>query len=187
MPSAPTARCSRASGAAASRGGLGRVHARVDRHDRGTRRATDSPSPSAPTGELLAVGGYGKVVRLWDVRTGKLVHELDQGGAGALTLEFSADGSTLAVSGFEPAASLWDVATRDPDRPELTAGRRRAMVDLSSDGRQCWAHGNGQGAVWDVDPGSWKRRACALANRTLTREEWERFLPGRPYKPACAS
>ena len=62
------------------------------------------------------------------------------------------------------------------------------MIDLSSDGRHLLEiHGNGQGAVWDVDPESWKRRACDLANRTLTREEWEEFLPGRPYEPACAS
>ena len=62
------------------------------------------------------------------------------------------------------------------------------MIDLSPDGRQLlMTHGNGQGAVWDVDPESWKRRACALANRTLTREEWEEFLPGRPYEPACAT
>jgi hypothetical protein len=44
---------------------------------------------------------------------------------------------------------------------------------------------NGQGAVWDVDPASWARRACALANRTLTREAWHEFLAGRPYEPAC--
>ena len=44
----------------------------------------------------------------------------------------------------------------------------------------------GRGAVWDVDPASWAERACALANRTLTRDEWETFLPGRPYEPACA-
>ncbi len=29
---------------------------------------------------------------------------------------------------------------------------------------------NGEGAVWDIDPESWARRACAVANRTLTRE-----------------
>ncbi|MGZ8630765.1 MAG: nSTAND1 domain-containing NTPase, partial [Actinomycetota bacterium] len=34
----------------------------------------------SPDGRMLAVGGFGRVVRLWDVRTGKLVHELDQGG-----------------------------------------------------------------------------------------------------------
>ena len=27
--------------------------------------------------------------------------------------------------------------------------------------------------------------ACDLANRTLTHEEWEEVLPGRPYEPAC--
>jgi hypothetical protein len=36
------------------------------------------------------------------------------------------------------------------------------------------------------DPESWKLRACTLANRTLTPEEWEKFLPGLPYEPACA-
>jgi len=46
-------------------------------------------------------------------------------------------------------------------------------------------HGNGQGAVWDIDPESWKQRACALANRTLTPAEWAEFLPGRFYEPAC--
>jgi WD40 repeat protein/tRNA A-37 threonylcarbamoyl transferase component Bud32 len=142
----------------------------------------------SPDGHLLAVGGFGRVVRLWDVRTRKLVHELDQGGNGAFTLEFSPDGRTLAVSGFEPVASLWDVGTGTQIGPQLTAGDRRTMIDLSPDGRHLLeTHGNGQGAVWDVDPESWERRACALANRTLTREEWEEFLPGRVYEPACAT
>jgi WD40 repeat protein/tRNA A-37 threonylcarbamoyl transferase component Bud32 len=142
----------------------------------------------SPDGHFLAVGGNGRVVRVWDVRTRKLVHELDQGGNGAFTLEFSPDGRTLAISGFEPVASLWDVATGTQIGPQLTAGDRRTMIDLSSDGRLLLeVHGNGQGAVWDVDPESWKRRACELANRMLTREEWEEFLPGRPYEPACAT
>ena len=105
-----------------------------------------------------------------------------------MTLDFNPDASILAVSGFEPIASLWDVATGARIGPTLTAGSRRAEIDLSPDGRQLLeTHGNGEGAVWDVDPESWKRRACELANRTLTREEWEEFLPGRPYEPACRS
>jgi hypothetical protein len=60
------------------------------------------------------------------------------------------------------------------------------MIDLSSDGRHLLeTNGNGQGAVWEVDPESWAQRACEIAGRTLTPGEWEEFLPGRPYEPAC--
>ncbi len=149
---------------------------------------SDSSIALSPDGRFLAVGGFGRVVRLWDVRTAELVHELDQGGNGSFTLEFSPDGRTLAVSGFEPVASLWDVATGTQIGPQLSAGDRRTMIDLSPDGRYLLeTHGNGQGAIWDVDPASWLRRACDLSGRTLTPEEWVEFLPGRPYEPACTS
>ncbi len=155
--------------------------------------ASDPAEPDAsvalsPDGHFLAVGGFGPIVRIWDVPARKLVHELDQGGNGAFTLEFSPDGRTLYISGFEPVASLWDVESGAQIGPQLTAGDRRTMIDLSSDGRQLLEiHANGKGAVWDVDPESWKQRACTLANRTLTREEWNEFLPGRSYEPACAT
>jgi hypothetical protein len=48
-------------------------------------------------------------------------------------------------------------------------------------------HSDGRGAIWEVDPAAWAERACTLANRTLTREEWAEFLPGRNYDPACGS
>jgi WD40 repeat protein len=141
----------------------------------------------SPDGRTLATGGIGANVHLWDVRTGKLVRELEQNVGGVLTLDFSRDGSILAMSGEgEPFASLWDVATGTQIGPRLTAGIDSAMVDVSPDGRyMLQTHGSGEGAVWDIDPESWARRACALANRSLTRDEWETFLPGRPYEPAC--
>ena len=143
----------------------------------------------SPDGRTLATGSLDDpLVRVWDVRTRKLIAELDQGSAGSLTLDFSPDGRTLAVSGFEPVASLWDVATGVRIGPTLTSGSRRAEIDLSPDGRRLLlTHADGRGAIWDVDPESWARRACTLANRTLTLEEWEDFLPGRAYEPACAT
>ena len=140
----------------------------------------------SPDGRTLAVGGWTSVVRLIDVRTGKLLHELDLAGRGAFTLEFTPDGRTLAVSGWENVASLWDVATGTQIGPRLTAGSRRTTLDVSPDGlRLLMTASNGEGAVWDIDPELWERRACAIANRTLTPEEWAEFLPGRPYEPAC--
>jgi WD40 repeat protein len=140
----------------------------------------------SPDGRLLATAGDDPFVRLWDVRTGKVVRDLEQNVGEVLRLEFSPDGRTLAISG-KPDAWLWDVAT-GTQFGRLSGGSRRAMLDLSPDGR--WllvTNGNGKGAIWDVDPESWLRRACALANRTLTKEEWQSFLPGRRYEPACAT
>ena len=137
----------------------------------------------SPDGRIVAFGGYGRAVRLADVGTGKLMHALDAGGA--VALEFSRDGRTLAV--FGRGASLWDVATGIQIGPTLPAVSSSTTMDLSSDGRSLLMTGaDGRGAVWDVDLQSWARRACALARRTLTRDEWQRFLPGRRYEPACA-
>jgi hypothetical protein len=43
----------------------------------------------------------------------------------------------------------------------------------------------GQAYIWDVRPSSWLRRACAVAGRSLTRQEWADVLPGRGYEPVC--
>ena len=84
-------------------------------------------------------------------------------------------------------ASLWDVASGTQIGTRLTAGQpqdaHRLFRPTVGD---CWRRtATARQRVWDIDPESWKQRACAIANRTLTREEWEEFLPGRPYEPAC--
>jgi len=47
--------------------------------------------------------------------------------------------------------------------------------------------GNGEAAIWNIDPEAWPERACAIANRALTRQEWQKFLGGRRYEPACTT
>jgi WD40 repeat protein len=140
----------------------------------------------SPDGRILGIAGDDPLVHLWDLRTGKIVRELEHDVGGVLGLEFSPDGRILAISG-KPAAALWDVATATRVG-RLSGGSRRAMLDLSPDGRRLlMTSGNGQGAVWNIDPETWAQRACRLANRTLTRKEWGEYLRGRPYEPACTS
>jgi len=44
------------------------------------------------------------------------------------------------------------------------------------------------GRTWTVDtsPGSWVNRACSIAGRNLTREEWTEYFPNRAYQVTCA-
>jgi hypothetical protein len=59
-------------------------------------------------------------------------------------------------------------------------------VGFDPNGSQLVAvYGDGTGLVWDVDPDHWKQRACSVASRSLSREEWEELLPERRYQPAC--
>ena len=143
----------------------------------------------SPDGRLVASPRDNGSVGIWDVHTGELVREIKPNvGAAVLALRFSPDGRTLAVSGGDSFASLRDVASGSQIGPRLTAGGRGAMIDFSPDGRYLLeTHADGRGAIWDVDPESWKRRSCDVANRTQTREEWKEFLPGRSYEPACAT
>ena len=133
------------------------------------------------------IAGY-PLVHLWDVRTGKLVRELEQNVGNAVwTLEFSPDGSILAISGGDPSRPSGTLRPEPSSARDSAVGSREATIDLSPDGRRLLDDPRRrQGSHLGRRPESWARRACTLANRTLTREEWEEFLPGRPYEPACA-
>jgi hypothetical protein len=36
-----------------------------------------------------------------------------------------------------------------------------------------------------ADPAVWLEDACAVVGRDLSRAEWRRYLPDRPYRPTC--
>jgi WD40 repeat protein len=62
----------------------------------------------SPDGTLLASGSFDRTARIWDARTGKLLHVLDHHGY-VLAEGFSADGGSLVTSSQDGAAYLWDV------------------------------------------------------------------------------
>jgi RNA polymerase sigma factor (sigma-70 family) len=79
----------------------------------------NTPVVASPDGKMIAAATYehsteawgARVVRLWDLETGKVLHALGHTSWGLDALAFSADGKTLAVSPGNGAIGLWDVAT----------------------------------------------------------------------------
>ena len=43
------------------------------------------------------------------------------------------------------------------------------------------------GSTWTVDTrtDTWTDRACRMAGRNLTGDEWAQFFPSRPYRVTC--
>jgi WD40 repeat protein len=107
----------------------------------------------------------------------------------AVRLAFSPAGDLLAAADEEGAISLWD-----PHKHSFVAGPLRghqgALTALAfeKDGKHLLSLDQGIAVRWDIDPASWLARACAIANRDLTPEEWQRIIPMRNiilYEPVC--
>ncbi len=141
-------------------------------------------------GRMIVTGGQAGP-RLWDLATGNPLGPALTGLNGfAGTVDIGPDGSMVAGADESGDVLLWDVATGtiigDPlpgpgPKDWLAAyftpdGHRLVVISMT-----------GAGWVWDVDPSDWLERACAVAGRSFTPQEWQAFLPDRPYHASCGS
>jgi WD40 repeat protein/energy-coupling factor transporter ATP-binding protein EcfA2 len=136
---------------------------------------------------MASVSADGRLL-LWDPRTRGVAGAPLTGGSGIIRrVAFGPDGRSLAATSDNGTVSVWDLASRQqvgrplPAHTDLALGvtfvdRGDTMVTSSWDGSLIF---------WDLRPASWAAKACALAGRNLTREEWRRFIGG-DYRRTCA-
>jgi WD40 repeat protein len=144
----------------------------------------------SPEGKLLATGGGDGVVKFWNARTGKLNGRSFIGNPGWVrSVQFDPTGRLLLTAGTDGLTRLWDVRTRSEYGAPLPGGEGiENHAAFSRDGSHVVSvYADGKGIDWDIRPSSWVRVACSIAGRTLTRDEWAQYLPGRGYDPACKS
>ncbi|HJT37028.1 MAG TPA: hypothetical protein VJ818_01280, partial [Actinomycetota bacterium] len=142
----------------------------------------------SPDGSLLATGGGSGLVSFWDTATGRRAGRTVLANACWIdSLEFNAAGTQLLSSGCDGSARLIDMATRSTiGAPLQGPGNVHNSAVFSGDYRFVdVAYTDGTMLRWDIDPAAWRARACEVAGRNLTRDEWARFLPERPYGTVC--
>jgi DNA-binding SARP family transcriptional activator/WD40 repeat protein len=139
----------------------------------------------------LITGGQTGTVRLWDLPAGTPRGAPLTGLTGAAdTVGLAPGGSTAVGADSAGHVLLWDVPTRSTIGdafPGPVTGRFAAAAFTPGGHSVVVVSETGAGWVWDVDPSDWLARACQVAGRSLTRQEWQELLPDRPYHATCGS
>lgn len=105
-----------------------------------------------------------------------------------LALTASPDGRWLAGLGTDGELALFDLTSRElvgrPLPPPHPGGW--GFPAWSSDSRAVtvW-YESGDTVRWEVDADRWIDRACRVAHRDLTADEWRLLRPGVPWRATC--
>jgi WD40 repeat protein len=155
-----------------------------------------------PRGGLVAGGQALGPVRIWRVADQRPALPPLSGQDGPVTgVVFDPAGSFVATTNPFDGTRLWDAGTGLGYGGELVGSPRPgsaiASVELppfigirsaiSPDGKMLAVAGiETRAMLWNVDPTSWRRRACAVVGRNLSLEEWKQYFPpGEPYRATC--
>jgi WD40 repeat protein/serine/threonine protein kinase len=141
-------------------------------------------------GEKLVSASRDATLMIWDVASGEVIGSPLVGHQSwVLSAAFSPDDRIIASGGRDEMVILWDVASGQLIGQPLTGHSGWVWsVAFSPDGKTL-ASGSQDATIrlWDVDPLSWTARACRIANRSLSPDEWTRFLSGRAYEVTCVA
>ncbi len=142
----------------------------------------------SPDGKTLASSSADGTVRLWNVASRTLQGEpladgskqiwdvFYEGAAGARWITLNGDGGI----------AWWDAASQSLVRPLFrTHMETEAMAAPAGGGRYYIASTGATALAITPDLGDWATSACAIANRSLTQEEWNHYLHILPYDPVC--
>jgi WD40 repeat protein len=144
-----------------------------------------------PTGQRLAAGTQDQMITFWTREDGGS-YELDpespyQSGSGISSLAFDPEGKLLAAGTTLGDVLLLDVDTLSPYGEKFIGASGPVTALAFSPDTKVLASGSETGDVifWDLDVEHWVERACALAGRNLSQEEWEKYVKLDDYQATC--
>jgi WD40 repeat protein/class 3 adenylate cyclase len=142
----------------------------------------------APDG-TLATGNWAGIVQRWNTDTGaEIGHPALVAAAPVASISFAPSGDVFATAGgSDGLAKLWTTATLQQYGATFPGDPGQwGNAQYTPDGSKLIViYQDGKGFVWPVSVGSWEDRACSVAGRNFTREEWSRFVGDRSYSSVC--
>jgi WD40 repeat protein/DNA-binding SARP family transcriptional activator len=141
----------------------------------------------APDG-TLATGSWAGTVQLWNPATGQaLAHPLLAAAAPVASIDFDPSGQRFSTTGgSDGTAKLWFTASLQQEASLQGDDGHWGNAVFSPDGRSLTVvYEDGRGFRWPTSLGAWIHHACSVADRNLTREEWDRFAIGHAYARVC--
>jgi WD40 repeat protein/DNA-binding SARP family transcriptional activator len=142
----------------------------------------------SPNGAEVATGDLPGNVDFWDPTTGRRVGRTLSGQSGPVfSVSFDPGGTHLMTTSGDGKLRIWDVASGKLVGAPLPGAQSGGWGAFFPSGQRAIAlFGSGGGIVWNLDPAVWKKHACRVANRNLTRAEWRSFLPERSVGAVCS-
>jgi WD40 repeat protein len=142
----------------------------------------------SPNGKIVASASEDSTIRLWDSGNGRLIREFIGHTDWVNDTVFSPDGKTLASASRDKTIRLWDISTGQQIGDPLTNSLGAMYsVDFNPSG-SILASGGSNGVVylWDMRLDAWRARACRIANRNLSLEEWKQYIgESTSYEKVC--
>jgi WD40 repeat protein len=147
----------------------------------------------SPDGRSLAAGNAKGTVQLWNISNRlnprKIGPPLTGPDGYIYGLAFHPGMPILASGSGAGKVWLWNLA--NPSRPRtfatLDASRGSAFtVTFSPDGRLMTSGGSdGAARIWTLDPDRAAAHICMTAGDALSKEEWEKHVPGVDFLAPC--
>lgn len=110
---------------------------------------------------------------------------------GVTSVAISPDGKTLLSGGGDQNVILWNIS--DPKHPVqiATLGNHTYPIlnggmFFFADGKTAVSASKNELILWNVDQQSWSEKACNIAGRNFTQQEWDQFVgQSIPYHATC--